>query len=200
MKKSSFKKLSAALLLLAVMIINACNKDEGIQFGTSVNASSGLEALSGWDKDFFSNNNWTMGLIFKTAKNGRITHIGARLAKGTYKVALWDSSAQSILTSANITVTDSTQYAFADISDISITAGKSYVVSVNNTDLITTDFKDYFVFDSQGPSYNFPRTVGDITFTGYLEKNTTEGTSMFPAVYNEDYFIGPPAFKFEPQL
>ena len=204
MKKNLLKKLSLGILFLGIVYITACKKDGvTIQYGASVNSVDALTALSIYDAIWLGGSqSYTMGVLFKSSKNGRITHLGARLAKGTYTVALWDSSSQSVIKSTLVTITDSTQYSFVDIDDVSITANKIYAITVNNTPNGTSEHRLYWVLNvTSSPADNYPHTLGDITFTSEIEKTTSDPLSLFPASYMApDYIIGFPAFKFEPQL
>jgi hypothetical protein len=200
MKKDLFKKLLIVLFAVASLYMISCKKDEGIQFGASTSPVEALTALSIYTiPGFSSNNNWTSGLIFKSSVNGRITHLGGKLAKGTYTVALWDSSAQTVIKFVVITVTDSTQMSYVDIDDVSITANKAYVISINNTP-IGLPYRNYWVYIIYLSTDYLPQVVGNITFEGYLQRNTANPLSIFPADFSNQYFIGVASFKFEPQL
>src|SRR4051812_22083532 len=122
--------------LIGLGLITACKKSSTIstviQYGASVNGTEKILALPIFDQvDQEEHGARTRGYEFKSSVNGRITHLGARTQPGTYTVTLWDSTAQSIIKSVNVTVTDSSLFSYADIDDVSITANKVYVIAIN---------------------------------------------------------------------
>jgi hypothetical protein len=132
---------------------------------------------------------------------GRITHLGARISTGTYAVTLWDSAMQVIISSVNVTNTDSTKYAYADIDDISIESEKAYVVTVYNVQAGGSNAGNIWFSEITSAVNYFPKTVGQITFMAYVERNAANASELFPYTFPRafDYFLGFPSFKFEPK-
>ena len=204
-KKLTTKILFALLLMISVYMISCSTTTTSaptIVYGASVTPVNSLTALSIYNALHKSGGGaYTMGVVFRSAKKGRITHLGAKLSAGTYTVALWDSSAQSVIKSALVTVTDSSQYAFTDIDDVAITANKYYIITVNNTQNGTSTAMYYWVLNVVNPSDDYPHTIGDITFTSEIENLNSNPLVLFPSTYAaSDYVMGFPEFKFEPQL
>jgi hypothetical protein len=203
MKKNIFAKwMTLTLLVVSVCVISCDKDDDEIQYGASVNAVSNLLDMSIYETpDAFGFQSYTLGIVFQSAKAGRITHLGALMGKGTFTVTLWDSTTQTLLRSVQVTITDSTEMTFVDISDINITANKSYIVAVNNTQEGTTNFRNYWLYSIDMMADNLPHTLGDITFLAEIEKQTSDPESLFPpSHWGKDYIAGVPLFKFEPQL
>lgn len=201
MKKTIY---TAALFLILGIAAISCKKDSTAKFGTSVSGTESIFSLGIFDTPVFSGNTSkrNRGYEFKPNKAGRITHLGAKISKGTYVVTLWDSTAQNIIKSANITNTDSTQYAYTDIDDVTVQAGKVYVITVYNQPVGGTTQNNIWYSPITSPTNNFPKTVGDITFMAYVERNATTATELFPYSFarNFDILLGFPSFKFEPAL
>ena len=200
------KKIIYAAVLLLIIGIAAisCKKDSTAKFGTSVGGTESIFSSGIFDVPAFSGNKTkrNRGYEFKANKAGRITHLGAKISKGTYVVTLWDSTAQNIIKAVNVTNTDSTQYAYTDIDDVTIQAGKVYVITVYNEPVGGTTQNNIWYSGITSPSNNLPQTVGDITFMAYVERNATTATELFPYSFGKafDYILGFPSFKFEPAL
>lgn len=203
MKHRILFPLLMVAVLLAASVVSCSKEDEGPDFGASVNSVEQLTSLGIYtpsSPDFFSNNSWTTGLTFTSSKKGRITHLGAKLAKGSYVAALWDSTAQTVLVSVTVNVTDSTQFAYTDILDVPVEANKVYIVTVNNKPS-GLDYRNYWVYYINNSADYLPQTLGDITIRSNTQKQTDDPLSMFPVEYNVAfYFAGIPGFKFQPEL
>ena len=197
-----------AIYLLLVMIITvslfSCKKSNSSAFGTSVSGTENVLSLAIYDPEEFSFHGIrARGYEFKSDKDGRITHFGARLSKGTYPVVLWDSSAQSVIKAVNVTVSDSTKFNYVDIDDISIVANKVYVITVLNTDVDNAGVEtEPLFFNITAPADYLPKTVGDITYIASVEKsNPPNSSTLFPYSFapEKDIIMGCPSFKFEPR-
>lgn len=188
-----FYKIS--LISILSIFLFSCNKTK-----ITNEAENPIETLiqtEDWDDIFMSqrNSEWSMGLIFYTAKAGKITELGAKLSKGTYVVALWDSTTQIILTHTSVTVSDSTEFAYTDIEDIQILPNKPYIITVNNTP-VGLPYHEYWVYYFANASDYFPHTVGNFTFTLHCSKGTSNQLSIFPFEWSRIYLSGLPSFKF----
>ncbi|HUM50795.1 MAG TPA: DUF4082 domain-containing protein [Chitinophagales bacterium] len=202
MKKTNYL---AILFLIIGIAATSCKKDNNTikEYGTSVNATEKLLTLPIYDPVSYVNNGGrNRGYEFKSSKNGRITEIGARTSTGIYTVTLWDSSAQTILKSVNVSSSDANSFSYSDVDDINIQANKVYVITVNNATVgsgITTSAVFYGI--TTGANY-LPQTVGDITYLASVEKSTLNPSSLFPYTFSpeHDIVMGMPTFKFEPKL
>ncbi|QQR99148.1 MAG: DUF4082 domain-containing protein [Sphingobacteriales bacterium] len=190
------RKKNLLFIFLFAMLCFACNKEDKQNYGASispiehaVNTSSSIE--------YTNRGNWTIATKFVSNKDGRITHLGARIGKGTYVVALWDSITQSVITSTSIIVNDSTIFTYKDIPDIDIKANTKYLISIN-TKRQDVNATGYYAICT----YNiFPVTQGNITILSRYERQTTSALLLFPADNAEiEYdFVGIASFKFEPK-
>ena len=120
------RKLLVVAALLTFTII-AC-KEEETKFGASISPIQNVVNSLPVSMGYFRDEPTIMSTQFKSFKDGRITEFGIRAGKGTYTVSLWDSSAQSIISSTTITATDSTVFKYKDISDINIVSNKTYII------------------------------------------------------------------------
>lgn len=122
------------------------------------------------------------------SRNGTVTKLGCRSGnKGTFTVNFWNFETASLLASANITVSDTLQYVYKNITPITVTANKRYVISMNNNS--GGSAKDYWIYyRKSGPgtiSPNiYPFTSGSVTYEDVRAKETS--TSIFP-----DFTISP---------
>jgi hypothetical protein len=110
-------------------------------------------------------------------KNGTITKLGCCSGnKGTFTVSFWDFETTSLLAATSITVTDTLQYFYKNITPISITANKRYVVSMNNSS--GGSAKDYWIYyrkSGPGTIYAniYPFTSGNVTYEDARFKETS---------------------------
>lgn len=190
----TFKLFSLAVL--SVLTIISCKQEE-TKFGASIspiqNVVSSISNLS-----YFRDEPTVMSTQFISTKEGRITELGIRAGKGTYVVSLWDSSAQSIITSTSITASDSTVFKYKDITDVNIEANKVYFISMFNQIAEGGTGTHVFKYGVTG----FPITQGNIILQGSYYKNTANALA-FPATsfsLNTSLINGIADFKYEPKL
>ncbi len=187
-----------ALIVICIIVLGCMkSKLSDKQESTTESPIETLIYTKEWSDIFMSqrNSEWTSGLIFYTSKEGKVTELGAKLSKGTYIVALWDSTTQNLLAHTSVTVYDSTKFAYTKIEDIQISPGKPYIVTVNNTP-IGLPYHEYWVYYFANVSDYFPNTIGNITFTMQCSKATPNQLSIFPFEWSRIYLAGLPAFKF----
>ena len=203
------KKLFVTIAVIAIGI-SSCKKDDNtnngnnnnnINYGTSVEPIKEMLTFSIYNSPYLQTDAAvTRANSFKSSIDGRVTHLGARLTKGTYTVSLWDSSAQSILKTANVTVIDSTQFTYTDIDDVNIVKDKTYIIAVNTLPIGATQANKYWVYLIINSSDDFPKTKGNITVLNNLTKYTSDRTSLFPADFvAKEAIAGIGGFKFEPK-
>jgi Domain of unknown function (DUF4082) len=121
------------------------------------------------------NYSYELGTIFSVAKNGKILRLGTKMPyPGTFRVALWDSSAPNApLAQATVTQTASATLTFSSISPVSVSAAKTYMVS-----LWVSDTTDYFYFSN----VSFPMNSGNITLKGSaLAIRTSANPPTYPS-------------------
>jgi hypothetical protein len=136
--------------------------------------------------------NYNYTITFRAAKAGKITQLGARIGKGTYNMAIIDSSSSSVLKLATLTVTDSTKFTYTDIDDVAIAANKAYFISINVP--TGSNALYYYIPDSE-----FPITVGNFTYfeSMYKTVTTTNAADIFDEFgYYSNTFAGIPGFLF----
>lgn len=202
MKNLTF--LSILFLTIAIFA-TSCKKDNSSvkEYGDSVNATEKVIALPIYDPVVTVNNGArNRGFEFKSSKNGRITEIGARTSPGIYTVTLWDSTAQTLLKSVNVSVSDVNSFSYSDVDDINIVANKVYVITVNNATVGSGTTTNAVFYPITSPSNYLPQTVGDITYLASIERSTTNASVLFPYTFSpeKDLIMGMPSFKFEPKL
>ena len=189
--------LSGVSILLTLMVI-ACSKDKT---NTNIETPGKSTIANNTVVDTF----YTMqagsiesGFKFYSLKNGKITKIGCKMPeKGDYRVSLWDYTSKGLISATTISVTDSTQFTYNNVSPIDVTANTRYVISINNTSAGSS--KRLFVFFKK-PGINsiYPISTGSITYEALQEVIST--TSTFPTdviAWDQNYFAGVPDFQIE---
>ena len=116
--------LSGINAQIALPTFQAVHKTHSTTSGTPENPlqSSGLSITQ-----YPTYWNYMMGYIFTPNVNGTITHIGGHF-DGTKTTRLWQYSNGNLL--ASVSVPDPNySWTYADITDVSVTAGTKYVVA-----------------------------------------------------------------------
>ena len=137
-----------------------------------------------------SNWNYMMGYIFTPNVNGTITHIGGYF-DGTKTTRLWQYSNGNLL--ASVSVPDPNySWTYADITDVSVTAGTKYVVAtaMNNSGGARVSFSD-----------RSPNTYGNITINYSCYKSGDYDSDTYPSWTREnrtDYTWGMSDITFVP--
>lgn len=191
-------KFFGVIAILATVLFTSCKKE-----ATTKPSVKPIETFIKTNMEFSTYDiddvTRTMAVVFKSSKAGKITHLGAKLEPGTYNVALLDSSTQSVLRTAVVTVADTSNYAYTDIDDVSITAGKVYYVTINNATTSNTANKKFFSYALIN-DLEFPFTDGNFT---YLEPEFLLSTTSATDIFSDDAYIqsngitGVPSFIFE---
>jgi|TARA_B110000116_G_C16601600_1_gene475235 hypothetical protein len=117
--------------------------------------------------------NYMMGYIFTPNVNGTITHIGGYF-DGTKTTRLWQYSNENLL--ASVSVPDPNySWAYADITDVSVTAGTKYVVAT--------------AMNGTGSAYitiSLPITYGNITINYTCYKSGNYDSDTFPPSWSTE--------------
>ncbi len=189
-------KLFSIIAVFATLLFASCKKEE-IKNTELKPIESFINKKMRFSSYRIEDETRTMAIVFKSSKAGKITHLGAKLQPGTYNVALLDSSSRTVLSTTTVTVSDTSNYAYTKINDISIVANKFYYVSVNNATTSNTLNNKFFTYYL--PDNDFPQTDGNFT---YLEPQflrfTTDATDIIDdAAYSQNNAItGVPSFIF----
>lgn len=188
------------LLLIGVGILGGCTKKESGPTTKTENPAQATISNNLVLDTFlaYGASSFEFGNKFYSSKNGKITKLGCRMPSvGSYRVSLWDFNTTNLITATTITVTDTSQFKYNDISAVDVTANTRYLVSINNTSSGVA--KKYFLFFKKpGTSTIYPFTTGSITYETLQE--ISSAISTFPsAVVNSDqqYFGGVPDMQFE---
>ena len=134
--------------------------------------------------------NYMMGYIFTPNVNGTITHIGGYF-DGTKTTRLWQYSNGNLL--ASVSVSDPNySWTYADITDVSVTAGTKYVVAtaINGSGAARVSFSD-----------QLPNTYGNITINYSCYKSGSYDSDTYPSWTREnrnDYNWGMSDITFVP--
>jgi len=133
--------------------------------------------------EVFTDGPWEQGNVFYSSENGMVSKLGAIFpVNGTYRVSLWDYEADTLLASANVICTDSTQLAYTAIVPVNITADKKYMLTNN------TNGNPYYSYQlKSGYALDYPYSVANITI---LDFYYTAGTdAVIPAIAADSRLI-----------
>ena len=135
--------------------------------------------------------NYMMGYIFTPNVNGTITHIGGHF-DGTKTTRLWQYSNGAFL--ASVSVPDPNySWTYADITDVSVTAGTKYVVATAMNGSGSANIR--FVSDQ------LPNTYGNITINYSCYRSGNYDSDTYPSWTREnrtDYTWGMSDITFVP--
>ena len=139
-----------------------------------------------------SNYNYMMGYIFTPNVNGTITHIGGYF-DGTKTTRLWQYSNGNLL--ASVSVSDPNySWTYADITDVSVTAGTKYVVAtaMNGSGGARVSFS----------SDRLPNDYGNITINYSCYRSGSYDSDTYPSYWTlenrTDYTWGMSDITFVP--
>lgn len=185
-------KIFSIVAVFATLLFASCKKEE-----TEKPTEKPIEEAlaSAFEIGIFGSRNlpnFNYTIKFRSTKEGRITQLGAKLSKGTYNMAVIDSSSSSVLKLATVTITDSTKFTYTDIDDIEITANRSYFISIN---VPTGSSALYYYL----PDNELPITVGNFSYLEctYKTVSTTNAADIFGDFgYYSNAFHGIPGFLF----
>ena len=135
---------------------------------------------------------YMMGYIFTPNVNGTITHIGGYF-DGTKTTRLWQYSNGNLL--ASVSVPDPNySWTYADITDVSVTAGTKYVVAtaINGSGAANIRFA----------SDQLPNTYGNITINYSCYRDGNYDSDTYPSYWSRenrtDYTWGMSDITFVP--
>jgi hypothetical protein len=192
--KTTSKLFVAILVLLATW---ACKKEDKATYGTSIAPMQDIISTLPASVSYFRDEPVIVGYAFKPTKDGRITHLGLRAGRGTYNVYLWDSLEQRIIETNAIQVTDSLIFNYKDITDINITANKTYYLSMYNQ-IAEGGSGAHAYINSFG---GYPFTRSNIIINSFFYKISSNPTQFFELDgFYTNSISGIVDFKFEPKL
>ena len=157
---------------IALPTFQAVHKPHTTTSGTPENPlqSSGLSITQ-----YPSYWNYMMGYIFTPNVNGTITHIGGYF-NGTKTTRLWQYSNGNLLASVSVPDPDYS-WTYADIADVSVTAGTKYVVAtaMNGSGSARVYFSD-----------RLPNDYGNITINYSVYRDGNYDSNTYPSWTRED--------------
>ncbi len=188
-----------ALFLIFGIAATSCKKETGPVTKTETPMQKTIsEQLVVDTVRVVANGSWEFGQKLFFSKNGKITKMGCKMANtGSYRVSLWDFATKNLIAATTVTVTDSTKFIYNNVSPIDVTANTRYVLSVNNTSLLSS--KLFYVYEKKSNTTRasiYPFTTGSVTYEAQAEKFST--TSVFPpSLITADFLDGIPDIQFE---
>ncbi len=190
------KKLTLFIVICIGLLIG-CTKETGPATKTENPAKATISNNLVVDSAFsISSPSYEFGNKFYVSKNGKITKLGCRMPQiGSYRVSLWDFATTNLITATTISVTDTAQFKYNEISPVDIVANTRYVISINNN--VGGIAKQIFVFNKKpGLLDIYPFTTGSITYETLQVK--LSASSIFPDIVgNLKIFAGVPDLQFE---
>ncbi|HNA38818.1 MAG TPA: hypothetical protein PLR84_04875, partial [Chitinophagales bacterium] len=134
---------------------------------------------------------------FKSTKSGKITHLGLRSNIGKFKIGLFDMPVDDyvLLALDSVTITNTSSFVYADITDINIVANKFYWIVYNNMDLNTGIAARALGFNFNRTGAELPITANNFIFDAMQSKKNGDIYEFSDNEYY-GYVFGVPAFKF----
>jgi hypothetical protein len=186
------------VLLLVVFIASSCKKTETKMVTNTVVTTDTVTAIETpfkttiakgilVDSVEIDNGQFEEGNIFFSSKNGVITKLGAIFPQhGTYKVTIWDAVQDTVMASAEVVCSDSTQFAYTSITPLHIIANQQYMLCNNSSD----GPSPYSYYTYENNFFNlllYPYSVGSITIgSNYYYPSAT---SVFPTITDNYEFL-----------
>ncbi len=173
----------SAALLTAVVFFSACKKDSGSSPNTSTPGDGETPFQSIVTNDTLINSKSAygqtggaeIGYRIHFLKGGTITQLGANMATaGSYAVSFWRISDTALLGRANVDVTDTARFSYADVKNFDVKPDTAYIVSIHVPD----GASNYHFIYTHVPFHDlFPITAGNVVADGvvdlaYLPVNT----------------------------
>jgi hypothetical protein len=136
------------------------------------------------------------GNTFYSSEDGVISKLGLiSPVDSTYKVTLWDATADTVIVSANVHCTDSLHFFYTAITPVHILANTLYLISANTAGGGAANNYNFYYYELQtGNPLAYPYAIGDITFTSCIWI-AASGT-VYPT-NNDNYELGDADFVFK---
>lgn len=177
------KTIYTVVLFLVVGIAATSCKKEDVE--TPIEKGAFYQAIdaSVFNVTATGSGNYNYGLVFSVAKNGKVSELGCNMPDaGTYKLTLWDSSAnRTILAQADVTVVAGGK-AYTSITPQSLSTGKVYLLTIQSSG------RWYYVTPKIGSVISYPITKGNISLLGYQWIGTS--SAAFPTNKDASYIAG----------
>jgi hypothetical protein len=142
------------------------------------------------------NGPYEQGNTFYSSENGVVSQLGLiSPIDSTYKVTLWDATADTVIVSANVHCTDSLHFFYTAITPVHILANTPYLISANTAGGGVANNYTYYYYELQTQNtLAYPYAIGNITFTNCLWI-TASGTT-YP-IHTESDELGDADFIFK---
>lgn len=180
------------MLFVITMVVISCKKETGTTTFIENPAKKAIDAKLVVDSLVILNYGaFEFGQKIYFSRNGKITQLGCLMAsKGTFRVSLWDFATKDLIIATPITVMDTTNFTYVNVTDINVTASTRYVISINNT--VGGVSRPYYLAYKKPINILsiFPFTSNSVTYESNQYKGST--TSTFPDIVDTEtnYFGG----------
>ncbi len=196
-------KLFAITALFATLLFSSCKEEKTVvPTDNSVNPVEKLlndsctidsTSIGSGGRVYIS----SVAFRFKSTKSGKITHLGLRSNIGKFKIGLFDMPVDDyvLLALDSVTITNTSSFVYADITDINIVANKFYWIVYNNMDLNTGIAARALGFNFNRTGAELPITANNFIFDAMQSKKNGDIYEFSDNEYY-GYVFGVPAFKF----
>ncbi|MEZ4880529.1 MAG: hypothetical protein R2801_10245 [Chitinophagales bacterium] len=196
MKKTKIKMLSA-ILLLAVVLISSCKKEETTVKTVTENPFTTLfndNVLSDSTLNYTVKNSsvFEFGFEFSVTKNGKVTQLGVKNPDaGDIRATLWDLTDTSIIAQTTVTVVANTMKFNNLATAVELSTSKKYAITMLSNDWFGKKRTSY-------ADYPYPITKGNIKIEKYGYTHSTFGLdAIYIASFHTDYLAGIVDFTYE---
>jgi len=177
-----------ACFLLAISSIISCNNDSENSYVT--NFLSDYLKLTKFENKVTSiknGNSMEAGLFFTPSADGKITKLKVKIpdVNNALKITLWKGP--TILKTETVNVTKADTEQVFDISDVMLTKGTEYAITMNSNDWYKRTITD-------GSNATYPSAIGFLKFTAF---KTIDGTSQtLPTTSVSNAYYGDLSFDY----
>jgi hypothetical protein len=134
-KTNSMRQLISFIVFVFLFVALSCKKNDGPKTFTENPAKSAIESKLLIDTiQVYNSGTYEFGQKIYFSRNGKITQLGCFMpSTGIFRVSLWNFNTKDLITAGQVNVTDITKFQYINISEVNVTVGTRYVISINNT-------------------------------------------------------------------
>ena len=185
------KKLLIPLLLL-VVLINACKKDEAVIVPSETPLTSFFaDSTIKFGAKILNSTFYEYGQRFQVSKAGKITKLGVRTpSPGVYRLAIWDVATKTLISQKTVELTSGNIQTWGDITPQQLVANKQYYITYlsNNWNV---------AYPKMGTDFSYPIAKSNVIILAYGYAISAIGAvPKYPTVEPKSYIAGFVDFTF----
>lgn len=190
------KILKLSIVLLTLVVLTSCSKDDGPTAPTfpEENFLSEYLSKSSLDqeelKSINSTNSYEFGVEFTPKVKGKITSFVVKLpdANNSLRITLWDATAKTVIKTETVNVDEADKVKTFAIDAITLTKDKKYMITMNSNDWFSRRKSDR-------SQVTYPIESGNINVERYGFSLGTD--QVYPGAFPDNYYAGDLSFNFQ---